>query len=119
LIALTIIILPAIISLAFDYVKGEEITKYALNEAVRNTTKPDDVALSIMAWESNYFYNPYSLYDINMTLQKYGIFEINGDYNIFIRGAPVSWIIYSKLANCEEYSKVFVALMKEAGIKAT
>ena len=96
LIALTIIILPVIISLAFDYVKGEEITKYALNEAVRNTTKPDDTALSIMAWEPNYFYNPYSLYDKNITLQKYGILEINGDYNIFIRGAPVSWIIYSK-----------------------
>ncbi len=102
----------------FDIVYGERIITQTLDNITENITDVDKISLSIMKWEKEYFYNPYSLWDPNSTLQKYGIYEINGSYRWFIRNAPISWIIFSKLANCEEYAKVFVHLMSKRGIEA-
>ena len=110
--------IPPITSLIFDFTNGNEIINNTLTNIIGNTTDPDEKALAIMVWERDYFYNPYSYYNINSTIQKFGVFEIDGDYFLFTRPAPVSWIINSKLANCEEYARVFVTMMNEAGIKA-
>lgn len=110
--------IPPITSQIFDFTNGNEIINNTLTNIIGNTTDPDEKALAIMVWERDYFYNPYSYYNINSTIQKFGVFEIDGDYFIFTRPAPVSWIINSRLANCEEYARVFVTMMNEAGIKA-
>ncbi|MCZ7357677.1 MAG: hypothetical protein O8C66_01460 [Candidatus Methanoperedens sp.] len=103
----------------FDLIYGEEVINHAMARYIANTTDPDKKALAIMGWEKQYFYNPYSLYNPNSTAQKFGIFNVNGDYRLFgARPAPVSWIIYSRLANCEEYARVFVTMMNKAGIES-
>ncbi|MBU5687908.1 MAG: transglutaminase domain-containing protein [Candidatus Aenigmarchaeota archaeon] len=119
-----IILLPLLlityqtVSYIFDIVYGEKIVNQILNNITSNLSDIDKISLSIMNWEKEYFYNPYSLWNRNYTLQKYGIYKINGSYRCFVRGSPVSWIIFSKLANCEEYAKVFVYLMNKKGIKS-
>jgi hypothetical protein len=102
----------------FDIIYGDEIINQILDNISGNLTDIDNIALSIMEWEKEYFYNPYVLWNPNSILQKYGIYNINGTYRWFIRGAPVSWIIYSKLANCEEYARVFTYLMSKKGFEA-
>ncbi|MCM8803546.1 MAG: transglutaminase-like domain-containing protein [Candidatus Omnitrophica bacterium] len=113
-----IITLVIYIPWLYDIFYGETITTQVLKNTTSNLTTPDEIALSIMKWESEYFYNPYSLWNPNSTLQKYGIYKINGSYRLFVRNAPVSWIISSRLANCEEYAKVFVHLMNKKGIES-
>lgn len=110
--------LPLFISVIFDFTNGKEVVNVASGRVIGNISNPDEKALAIMAWERDYFQNPYSIYDQNSTLNKYNIYKINGDYKLFVRGAPVSWMIYSRLANCEEYAKVFVLMMNEAGVKS-
>jgi len=102
----------------FDTFYGDKIITQTLNNVTGNLTDPDQIALSIMAWEKEYFYNPYALFDPNSTFQKFGVYEINGTHKKFYRNAPVSWIIYSRLANCEEYAKTFVYLMNKEGVEA-
>lgn len=118
LLFLILLSVPPIFSVIFDFTNGKEIINNTLTNIIGNTTNPDEKALAIMVWERDYFYNPYSYYNINSTIQKFGVYKINGNHSLFIRPAPVSWIIYSRLANCEEYARVFVFLMNEAGIKA-
>jgi hypothetical protein len=90
-----------------------------LNNITINSTNTDNIALSIMKWEIENFDNPYSFYSPNSSLQKFlGVYEINGSYRWFIRDGPVSWTLYSRLANCWEYSTVFVNLMKIKDVKA-
>jgi len=113
-----ITLLPTVVPVTFDLVYGDAIIDNTLTEIVGNTTNPDEIALLIMAWEHEYFDNPYSHYDANSTFQKFGLYRINGKPKLFVRGAPVSWIIYSKLANCEEYAKIFVTLMNKAGLES-
>lgn len=113
-----ITLLPTVVPVTFDLVYGDAIIDNTLTEIVGNTTNPDEIALLIMAWEHEYFDNPYSHYDANSTFQKFGFYRINGKPKLFVRGAPVSWIIYSKLANCEEYAKIFVTLMNKAGLES-
>ncbi len=115
---LLLLTIPFLISVIFDFINGEKVLDDTIEKATENITNQDEKALAIMSWEHNYFQNPYSLHDQNSTLQKYNVFKINDDYKIFVRGAPVSWIIHSRLANCEEYTKVFVILMNKAGIKS-
>ena len=120
-IAVGLILLAIIFSMPyiFDVFYGEKIVNETLNNVINNNlTDPDKIALSIMEWESKYFYSPYSLWNLNSTLQRFGIYEVNGTYRWFVRDAPVSWIIFSKLANCGEYAKVFVYLMNKKGINA-
>ena len=115
---LLLLTLPFFISVIFDFTYGEEVVNVTLASVTGNISNPDEKALAIMAWERDYFQNPYSLYDQNSTLNKYNIYKINEDYKLFVRRAPVSWMIYSRLANCEEYAKVFVLLMNHAGVKS-
>lgn len=117
LIASLLLLLPIIIPTIFDFVEGKDVLIEAMTNAKANNSNPDEIALSIMKWEQKYFYNPYSLHDRNSSLQKFGIYKINGDFKLFLRVAPVSWIIFSRLANCGEYANVFAVLMNEAGIK--
>jgi len=118
-IAIGFILLAIIFSIPFfDVFYGEKIVNETLNNVVNNLTDSDKIALSVMEWESKYFCNPYSLWNPNSTLQRYGIYEVNETYRWFVRDAPVSWIIFSKLANCGEYAKVFVYLMNKKGINA-
>ena len=107
-----------ILPLIFNFVYGEKVIDQTLAQIVGNATNPDDIALSIMAWELEYFDNPYSKYNGNSTIQKFGIYSIDGNYKWFIRSAPASWIIHSRLANCGEYAIVFATLMNKAGIEA-
>ena len=118
--AIGLILLAILLSIPyiFDFFYGEDIVNKTLNNVVGNLTDPDKIGLAIMEWESKYFYNPYSLWNPNSTLQRYGIYEVNGTYMWFVRDAPVSWIIFSRLANCGEYAKVFVYLMRKKGINA-
>jgi hypothetical protein len=113
-----IIILLIVVPLTFDLIYGDVIIDTALTEIIGNASNPDEIALSMMAWEHEYFDNPYSHYDANSTFQKFGLYRINGKTKLFVRGAPISWIIYSKLANCGEYAKIFVILMNEAGVES-
>ena len=113
-----IILLRTVVPVTFDLVYGDAIIGNTLTEIVGNTTNPDEIALLIMAWEHEYFDNPYSHYDANSTFQKFGFYRINGKPKLFVRGAPVYWIIHSKLANCEEYAKIFVILMNKAGLES-
>ncbi|HLB70587.1 MAG TPA: transglutaminase-like domain-containing protein [Candidatus Methanoperedens sp.] len=118
LVFLLLLTLPFFISLIFDFTNGDEVLNDTLPNVVGNISNPDEKALAIMAWEREYFHNPYSLYDQNSTLQKFNIYKLNENYMLFVRGAPVSWIIHSRLANCEEYARVFVTMMNKSGIKA-
>lgn len=102
---------------AYDTLYGDKIIEDTLSEIIQNETNPDKIALLIMDWEHNYFLNPYSNYNPDSKLNSLGIYNIDG-YHLFVRRAPVSWIIHSQLANCEEYAKVFVTLMNEAGYEA-
>ena len=102
----------------FDSLYGESIVNQILNNITSNMTNPDDIALSVMKWEYKYFYDPYTLWNRSSILQRFGFYKINGSYKLFIRNAPVSWIIYSRLANCGEYAKVFVYFMNKKGIQA-
>ena len=117
-IVLLIKFLLIVAPVTFDLIYGDTIIDRTLTEIVGNTTNPDEIALLIMAWEHEYFDNPYSHYDANSTFQKFGFYRINGKTKLFVRGAPVSWIIHSKLANCEEYAKIFVILMNKAGFES-
>lgn len=118
--AIGLILLAILLSIPyiFDFFYGEDIVNKTLNNVVGNLTDLDKIGLAIMEWESKYFYNPYSLWNPNSTLQRYRIYEVNGTYMWFVRDAPVSWIIFSRLANCGEYAKVFVYLMRKKGINA-
>lgn len=116
---LLLLTLPHLISLAFDFTSGKEIISDTVTSVVGTMDNPDEKALAIMTWERQYFYNPFSYYDVNSTLQKIGIYEINGEYKMFVRPAPVSWVINSRMANCEEYARIFVSLMNEEGIKSS
>lgn len=118
LLFLLFISLPPLISVLYDFTYGKEIINNTLTNIIGNTINSDEKSLAIMAWEHDYFYNPYSYYNVNSTLQKFGVYKINGNYTLFNRPAPVSWVIKSRLANCEEYARVFVTMMNEAGIKA-
>lgn len=111
---LAFFLVPACYAYSYDTVYGDEILENTVNNIVGNETDPDKVALLIMNWEKEYFLNPYSNYDPDSKLQEFNIYDIDG-YHLFIRPAPSSWIIHSKMANCGEYAKVFVALMNEAG----
>jgi len=102
----------------FNIFYGERIINQTLDNITGNLTDADSIARSIMKWEKEYFYNPYPLWNPNSTLQKVGIYNINGSYKWFVRDAPVSWIIFSRLANCEEYANVFVYLMNKKGIES-
>lgn len=106
-----------LIPFGFDFVYGEKVIDQTLAQIVGNATNPDEIALSIMAWELEYFDNPYSNYDGNSTLQKFRIYSIDGNYKWFMRPAPASWIIHSRLANCGEYAIVFATLMDKTGIE--
>lgn len=113
-----VVLFSTLVPQMFNFIYGEEVINETLINFVE-ITNPDEKALAIMAWERRYFDNPYSFYNQNSTLQKFGIYNISGDYRWFGgRPAPVSWIINSRLANCEEYARVFVTLMNNAGIKA-
>jgi len=103
----------------FNYIYGEDVLTHTMTKYITNTTDPDKKALAIMEWEKQYFYNPYSLYNPNSTMQELGFYNTNEGYKFFGgRPAPASWIIYSKLANCGEYAQVFVAMMNNAGIES-
>jgi hypothetical protein len=118
LLLIFLVILP-LIPVIFNFIYGDEIINNSMASFFVNTTDPDEKALAIMAWEKQYFYNPYSLYNTNLTMQKFGIYNVNGDYRWFgTRPAPISWIIYSRLANCEEYARVFVTMMNKEGIES-
>lgn len=111
-----LIFAPFIMVSVFDNTNGEKVLEDTIVNVTGNINTPDEKALAIMAWEIQYFDNPYSLFKKNSTLNKYWIYKIDGKYKLFIRPSPVSWIIHSKLANCGEYAIVFVTLMNEAGI---
>lgn len=44
-----LILAPAIISIAFDFIKGKEVLNDALTNATKNSKNPDEIAMSIMA----------------------------------------------------------------------
>ncbi|NPE29358.1 hypothetical protein HNV12_15640 [Methanococcoides sp. SA1] len=110
-------ILPTLYAYSYDYVFGEQVIEDTVSDVVGNETDPNKVALTIMSWEQDYFMNPFSHYNPDSKLQKYGIYNIDG-YRLFIRNVPPSWAIHSKMANCGEYALVFVALMNQAGYDA-
>ena len=113
----TTILVLSILPQLYDLLYGDSQVTQILNNIIQGSN-PDDIALSIMRWEKEYFYNPYSMFNPNSTLQKIGLYKINGSYRLFVRNAPVSWVIHSRLANCGEYAKVFVYLMNKKGILA-
>jgi len=113
--------LICIISLPFiyDQIYGEKIIENTIIEVIGNESNPNEIALRVYLWEKSYFKSPYDYYsNTPKFLRKFGIYKIDGEYKVFIRHAPVSWIIHSRLANCEEYSRVFVYLLNKKGIKA-
>jgi hypothetical protein len=88
---------------------------------IGNSIDPNEMAISIMSWESRHFYNPYSNFDKDNKLQKFGLYSYSGsieEIKLFWRDAPVPWIIHFGTANCEEYSRVFVELMRHNGADA-
>jgi len=117
LLYLLLFVLPTV-PYTYDLIFGDKIVEDKLKNITVGTANPDQIALAVMDWEEKYFLNPYSHYNPNSTLQKYGFYKINNSYKWFKRNSPVSWVIKSKLANCEEYARVFVYLMNKSGIKS-
>jgi len=105
-----------LLPLIYDVLFGKTIIQNLLINVVGNETDINITAQRIMNWEEDYFYTPYFASD--QPLKKFGIYFFNHSPHLFIRDAPVSWIIFSRLANCEEYAKVFVYLMNKTGVYA-
>ncbi|OJH49666.1 Transglutaminase-like superfamily protein [Methanohalophilus portucalensis FDF-1] len=121
IILLIIFLLPKTSLVVFDYVYGETVMDETSSMVIGNSSDPNEMAISIMSWESSHFYNPYSNFDKDSKLQKFGLYNYSGsieESKLFWRDAPVPWIIHFGTANCEEYSRVFVELMRHNGADA-
>ncbi|NJE04110.1 transglutaminase domain-containing protein [Thermococcus sp. MV11] len=123
-ISLVLITIPQ----AYKFIRGDKIMSEVLDQIGLNTTNPNELALRIYSWEQQNFANPYFVQPENMSLIEkllagYGFYHNNqGELHLFrpFNSFPVppQWVLHSKLANCEEYAKVFVYLMNQEGVKA-
>jgi len=113
---------------AYKFVWGDKITSEVLSKVSSNTADPKELALRIYSWEQLNFANPYSVQPENLPVterfialfgfyrNKQGEIHLFRPFNSF--PVPPQWVLHSKLANCEEYAKVFVYLMSQEGVKA-
>ncbi|ADT85241.1 transglutaminase-like domain-containing protein [Thermococcus barophilus] len=123
LVSLVWIFLLNLIPAIYDAIWGEKIINDVVSTVIGNETNPNKIALNIYFWEKSNFVSPYTYYQKTPELlRNIGIYKIEGEYRWFLRPTfyptPVSWILHSKLANCEEYARVFVFIMTHAGVKA-
>ena len=125
-VALSLVLIA--IPYAYKAIWGDKITSEVLSKVSSNTTDPKELALRIYSWEQQNFANPYFIQPENMSLIEkllagYGFYyDKQGEVHLFrpFNSFPVppQWVLHSKLANCEEYAKVFVYLMSQEGVKA-
>ncbi len=110
-----LIIFPYPFLFLFNTFFGKSVIHKTLNFVINETTDPDMAALSVLSWEKRHFYSPYSSEGSEILFFHR---NKNRRYFPFFRNAPISWIIFSGLANCGEYSRVFVYLLNVSGIHA-
>lgn len=124
IISLILITIPQ----AYKFIWGDKITSEVFTQLGPNTTDPNELALRIYSWEQRNFVNPYFIQSEDLpfaekVLAGYGFYyNKQGELHLFrpFNSFPVppQWVLHSKLANCEEYAKVFVYLMSQEGVKA-
>lgn len=121
LILLIVYILPPV---AFNLFWGDAIINETIQTVEENASSADSKAIELMRWEDENFMSIYHLVDSDKFLQNYKIFKVGeehgmiGEYAIFYKSAPISWVLYSGLANCGEHANVFAYLMDEMGVPA-
>ncbi|MCX8175487.1 MAG: transglutaminase domain-containing protein, partial [Candidatus Micrarchaeota archaeon] len=117
-------LLVQMITIAFDFIYGEQVVDQTLQSISTHPLYETDPAQAIMDWEQSHFRSPYSenkrsnIWSLESIAQIFSLVKINDSYQLFIRNAPYSWKIYAGLANCGEYSEIFVYLMNKSGVKA-
>lgn len=104
----------------FDWTQGDRYERKVLdNISIENKTA-HEAANNILFWEQKNLKPMYMRYDGDSYLNTLGLYNINGSWTYFHRGvvAPHNYILKQGLANCGEFSTVFVRLMEEAGHEA-
>jgi|GEM_PF-3201929 len=111
-------------TIAFDSLYGETVVNQTLQNISAQANYKTNPAQAVMDWEQHHFKNPYGenkpadAWTFESITQLFSIVKINGSYQLFVRDATPSWKIQAGLANCGEYSQIFIYLMNKSGIKA-
>ncbi|MBB6067521.1 transglutaminase domain-containing protein [Methanococcus maripaludis] len=115
-----LMLLPMGIMYTYDWIYGEKITNDVLT-SIQNDKNPQthkELAAAIIDWECTNFEPMWTRNNGNTTLKKLGVFNIDGNYRLFLRNGPATWILYNKMACCGEYANAFVYLMNKSGYES-